>query len=322
MIDTDDHIFLGQRLMQYRANPRFLDNRYLLYAFQEYVFQSQIKVLGSGATVEHMKVPEAEKLMLCLPPLSEQRAIATALSDVDALITSLDKLIAKKYDIKQATMQQLLTGKVRLPGFGDEWEVKRLGEIAKIYRGASPRPIEDPKWFNAYSNIGWVRISDVTKSAKYLFNTTQNLSEQGVKQSRFVKQENLIMSICATVGKPVITKIDVCIHDGFVIFENPKLDLEYLYYYLSSIEKSWSKNGQTGSQMNLNTKIIEIEMISFPRNHKEQQAIATVLSDRDAEIVALEQRRDKTRALKQGMMQELLTGKTRLKWIQSVSSNV
>ena len=130
------------------------------------------------------------------------------------------------------------------------------------------------------------------------------------------------MSICATVGKPVITKIDVCIHDGFVIFENPKLDLEYLYYYLSSIEKSWSKNGQTGSQMNLNTKIIEIEMISFPRNHKEQQAIATVLSDRDAEIVALEQRRDKTRALKQGMMQELLTGKTRLKWIQSVSSNV
>ena len=132
MIDTDDHIFLGQRLMQYRANPRFLDNRYLLYAFQEYVFQSQIKVLGSGATVEHMKVPEAEKLMLCLPPLSEQRAIATALSDVDALITSLDKLIAKKYDIKQATMQQLLTGKVRLPGFGDEWEVKRLGEIAKI----------------------------------------------------------------------------------------------------------------------------------------------------------------------------------------------
>ena len=203
-----------------------------------------------------------------------------------------------------------------------KWEVKRLGEIAKIYRGASPRPIEDPKWFNAYSNIGWVRISDVTKSAKYLFNTTQNLSEQGVKQSRFVKQENLIMSICATVGKPVITKIDVCIHDGFVIFENPKLDLEYLYYYLSSIEKSWSKNGQTGSQMNLNTKIIEIEMISFPRNHKEQQAIATVLSDRDAEIVALEQRRDKTRALKQGMMQELLTGKTRLKWIQSVSSNV
>jgi type I restriction enzyme S subunit len=263
-----------------------------------------------------------------LPPLPEQQAIATALSDVDALITSLDKLIAKKRDIKQATMQQLLTGKMRLPGFSkgpkqaykqtevgmipEDWEVKKLGEIAKISRGASPRPIEDPKWFDEHSNIGWVRISDVTKSAKYLFSTVQNLSEQGVKQSRFVKQENLIMSICATVGKPIITKIDVCIHDGFVIFEKPKVSVEYLYYYLSSIENNWSKNGQTGSQMNLNTTIIGNENISFPNNPEEQQAIATVLSDMDAEIAALEQKRDKTRALKQGMMQELLTGKTRL----------
>ncbi len=81
---------------------------------------------------------------------------------------------------------------------------------------------------------------------------------------------------------------------------------------MSLVENDWSKNGQTGSQMNLNIKIIGSENISFPNNPEEQQAIATVLSDMDAEIAALEQRRDKTRALKQGMMQELLTGKTRL----------
>ena len=254
-----------------------------------------------------------KQILIPLPPTwHEQQDIATTLSDVDTLIASLGKLINKKRNIKQATMQQLLAGKTRLPGFSGEWRIRKLKDVAKIYRGASPRPIEDTKWFNEYASIGWVRISDITNSVKYLFHTTQNLSEQGVKQSHFVKQENLIMSICATVGKPIITKIDVCIHDGFVFFESPKLEIEYLYYYLAFIENNWSKNGQTGSQMNLNTTIIGNENISFPSNPKEQQAIATILSDIDAEIVALEQRRDKTRTLKQGMMQELLTGKTRL----------
>ncbi len=194
----------------------------------------------------------------------------------------------------------------------EDWVVKKLGDIAKIYRGASPRPIEDPKWFNEYSNIGWVRISDVTKSVKYLFNTTQHLSEQGVKQSRFVKQENLIMSICATVGKPIITKKDVCIHDGFVIFERPKIKIEYLYYFLSSIEDNWSKNGQTGSQMNLNTTIIENEYISFPNSLEEQQAISTALSDVDALITSLDKLIVKKCDIKQATMLQLLTGKTRL----------
>ena len=110
----------------------------------------------------------------------------------------------------------------------------------------------------------------------------------------------------------LLTKKDVCIHDGFVIFENPKVSTEYLYYYLFLIQNNWYKNGQTGSQMNLNTTIIENEDILFPTKPEEQAEIATILSDMDAEIVALEQKREKTRALKQGMMQELLTGKTRL----------
>jgi len=310
------------------VNKKCFDIRFVHDYINSSYFRKKAIEASTGSTRQRIGLEDLKKLPFVAPPLSEQQAIATVLSDVDAQITSLDQLIAKKRDIKQATMQQLLTGKTRLPGFDEElkpsykqteigmipedWEVKKLGDVAKICRGASPRPIEDPKWFNEYSNIGWVRISDVTKSVKYLFNTTQNLSEQGVKQSRFVKQENLIMSICATVGKPIITRIDVCIHDGFVIFEKPKVNIEYLYYYLSLIENNWSKNGQTGSQMNLNTTIIGNENITFPNNPEEQQAIATVLSDMDAEIAALEQKRDKTHALKQGMMQELLTGKTRL----------
>ena len=119
------------------------------------------------------------------------------------------------------------------------------------------------------------------------------------------------MSFCATVGRPIITQIDVCIHDGFVVFENLQVDQRFLYYVLKWVEPEWSKHGQTGSQMNLNTGLINGTLISLPPL-PEQTAIAAVLSDMDAEITALEVQRDKTRTLKQGMMQELLTGRIRL----------
>jgi type I restriction enzyme S subunit len=119
------------------------------------------------------------------------------------------------------------------------------------------------------------------------------------------------MRICATVGRPIITAVDVCIHDGFVVFDDLLADKLFMYYVLKSIEPEWSKYGQTGSQMNLNTGLITGTRVSLPPL-AEQTTIATVLSDMDAEIAALEARREKTRALKQGMMQELLTGRTRL----------
>ena len=246
-----------------------------------------------------------------LPPLPEQRAIAAALSDVDALLEGLTRLIAKKRDLKQAAMQQLLTGQTRLPGFYGEWAVKTLGDVARIQRGASPRPIDSPVWFTDNSTIGWVRISDVTRSGMFLRDTTQKLTALGVQHSRPVRRGSLIMSICATVGRPIITDIDTCIHDGFVVFDDLQAERMFIFYVLKWIEPVWSKHGQTGSQMNLNTGLIAGTHISLPPVH-EQVAIAAVLSDMDAELTALEARRDKTRALKQAMMQELLTGRTRL----------
>lgn len=119
------------------------------------------------------------------------------------------------------------------------------------------------------------------------------------------------MSICATVGRPIVTEIDVCIHDGFVVFDGLQADKLFIYYTLKWIEPNWSKHGQTGSQMNLNTGLITGTQVWLP-SLPEQTAIAAVLSDMDVELVALEQRLAKTHTLKQGMMQELLTGRTRL----------
>jgi type I restriction enzyme S subunit len=266
-----------------------------------------------GSALQEIPIATLRSFKIALPPsLAEQHAIAKALGDVDALLGALERLIAKKRDLKQAAMQQLLTGKTRLPGFSGEWEVRRLGALARIQRGASPRPIDSPIWFSESSSIGWVRISDVTKSGMYLEETKQRLSPIGVQHSRPVSRGSLIMSICATVGRPIVTGIDVCIHDGFVVFDDLQADQLFMYYSLKWIEPSWSKHGQTGSQMNLNTGLIKQTDVSMPPTPEEQQAIAAALTDMDAELVALEQRLAKTRDLKQAMMQELLTGKTRL----------
>lgn len=194
----------------------------------------------------------------------------------------------------------------------EDWEVKRLGEVSNILRGASPRPISDPKWFDNNSNIGWVRISDVSNSNKILIKTEQYLSNKGIEKSRLVKRDNIIMSICATVGKPIYTGIDVCIHDGFVVFDELSLDKEFFYYMLSNKEKSWYRYGQTGSQMNLNTNIVENERVNIPIKIEEQQKIAQILSTWDQAIELKEKLIEEKKQQKKGLMQKLLTGEVRL----------
>jgi len=295
------------RTQHSKLNPRFLN--YLLLSS---IGQTQIDSFQAGGNREGLNFSQVRSIRIPHPERdAEQRAIANALSDVDALLDGLDRLIAKKRDIKQAAMQQLLTGKTRLPGFEGEWEVKTLGDLARIQRGASPRPIDSPIWFDSTSSVGWVRISDVTSSGMHLEETVQRLSPLGVKQSRPVPSGSLIMSICATVGRPIITRIDVCIHDGFVVFDGLNADQVFTYYLLKWIEPGWSQHGQTGSQMNLNTGLINGTEVNLPPPD-EQFAIGAVLLDMDKEIQALEKRRTKTRDLKQAMMQELLTGRTRL----------
>lgn len=287
-------------------NSEKIDKIYVIYYLNRSDTKKIILAKAGTSTIPDLNHKDFYSIPIPLPPTkAEQTAIATALTDADALISSLEKLIEKKRNIKQGAMQKLLQPK-------EGWVVKKLGEIANIVRGASPRPIEDPKWFDQNSQIGWVRISDVTKSVKILTETTQKLSELGIQSSRYVEEGNLIMSICATVGRPILTRINVCIHDGFVVFRNPQVEIDYLYYFLSFIEKDWSKNGQTGSQMNLNTTLINTTEIPIPPTKVEQTRIAIILSDMDAEIAALETKLEKYRNIKLGMMQNLLTGKIRL----------
>jgi type I restriction enzyme S subunit len=195
----------------------------------------------------------------------------------------------------------------------DGWVATTVDALASVTRGASPRPIASPRWFDASSPVGWVRITDVSKSnGRVLTETSQRLSRDGIARSRFLQPGTLIMSIAATVGVPVVTGIPACIHDGFVALENLKADREFLFYRLKASEQDLRSAGQSGSQANVNTSIVKRLAVVVPSDRREQEQIASVLSAADDLIDTLTRLIAKKRDVRQGMMQELLTGRIRL----------
>ena len=188
-----------------------------------------------------------------------------------------------------------------------DWELVKINEISEVRRGASPRPIGDLKYFSDKGR-GWIRISDVTSTYKYLRKTSQYLSELGESKSVKVDPGDLIMSICATIGKPIIVDMKACIHDGFVVFRNlsSKVDIEFLFYLLQKNEVRFIKMKQTGTQGNLNTGLVGRTSIPLPPL-SEQHMIVKILSVVDLAIGKVDEVIAKTERLKKGLMQELLT---------------
>jgi len=188
----------------------------------------------------------------------------------------------------------------------EEWEVKKFEDIAKIRRGASPRPIEDSKYFG--KGRGWIRISDVTKSKKYLKQTTDFLSDLGESKSVAVNDGDVILSIAASVGKPIIIKMKACIHDGFITFTNMSntMNNEFLYYLLLKTKSTFTNIGQHGTQSNINSEIVSKTNFLNPPLH-EQQKIATILSNVDNLIESTGKVITHSKKVKTGLMQKLLT---------------
>lgn len=258
---------------------------------------------------------DIHELIVFMPPsVPEQRAIATALSDVDALLGALDRLIAKKRDLKQAAMQQLLTGQTRLPGFHGKWDDTTLGALATFLSGGTPSRTNDAFWAG---DIPWISASslrcfEIWRSES---NVTKEAVAAGSKMAPVGSSLLLVRGsalhkeiLCGLVTKPVCFNQDVK-----ALVPLAQVVPRFLTIMIRGMEDAIlrlvSSAGNTAGV--LDTKLLKAFAIQLPKPD-EQTAIAEVLSDMDAEIAALEQRREKTRALKQGMMQELLTGKTRL----------
>ncbi len=289
-----------------------LDLKYRRYCFQTQAIRWQFMFYAVGTKVTGISKSNIRKLFLPLPPIPEQQAIAIALTDVDALLDGLDGLIAKKLDFKQATMQQLLMGQTRLPGFKGEWGRKRLEEIATIRDGTHQTPKYVPFGVPFYS------VEQVTNSD---FTNTKFIS---VEEHRFltrsfkIEKGDILMTRIGSIGdcKLIDWEVEASFYVSLALLKiRAGISASFITHYSNS--KAFKKEVELHSLFSAVPKKINLGPISnivvnLPPTVEEQTAIAAVLSDIDAEIAALEQRRNKTRDLKQAMMQELLTGKTRL----------
>lgn len=292
-----------------KTNPIFLG-----YILNTADIIRQRAQLAQGDAIVHISVSAIQSIMITMPEYEEQCSIATALSDIDALITNLEKLIAKKKAIKQGAMQELLTGKRRLPGFGGVWETVRLGDHCAVLRGGSPRPIQ-AYLTSSPQGANWIKIGDVREGDKYITATAERIIEAGISKSREVFVGDFILSNSMSFGRPYILKINGCIHDGWLVIQNyqDSFDQQYLYYVLGSdmVKSQYISMAAGSSVQNLNKEKVGNVMLHKP-DIEEQHSIAAILSDMDEEISKYEHQLRKYKGVKQGMMSELLTGRIRL----------
>jgi len=273
-----------------KPNPVFFS-----YILGFKTIQDQINIAVAGGALPTLSQRLIAKFKLSLPSTqSEQLAIAQSLSDVDSLLTTLDKIIIKKRHIKQAVIQQLLTGKIRLPGFGGEWVEKTLGSMCgHLTTGKLDA--------NAMSPDGSYRFYTCAKDFYYINNYA------------FDCEALLISGNGAHVGYIHYYKGKFNAYQRTYVLSNFSAEIKYLQYYLSEkfSERVLLEVKAGGTPYITRNTIVDM-LVKLPSSIDEQKAIAKILSDIDEELLKLEERHNKTKQLKQAMMQELLTGKTRL----------
>ncbi|WP_394173477.1 restriction endonuclease subunit S [Thalassotalea litorea] len=312
-------------------NPTFMS-----YMLRSNWVRSLIASRATQVGTTFLKTSTILEFEVPLPDISEQTAIANALSDVDTLLTELEKLIAKKQAIKTATMQQLLKGKTRLPQFAtytegekqgqtkgtkpselgeipEDWGVKKIGDFTDCTAGGTPSTKVPAYWggSNPWMSSGELHL-------KRVFDVAERITDLGLTNSstKYIPKDSILMGLAGqgkTRGTVAISKIKLCTNQSIAaIFPSKDHSTEYLFYNLDNrYEELRSLSTGDGGRGGLNLSIIRSLKIPYP-DLEEQTAIATILSDMDNEIQTVEQRLAKTRQIKQGMMQELLTGRTRL----------
>lgn len=311
--DVPKGVFSGFIL---RARPKnnLLDDEFKKYCFHSNSVRKEISSKSSYTTRALTNGRLLSSVPFPLPPKPEQQAIATVLSDTDELIRSLSSLIAKKRQIKEGAMQELLTGKKRLTGYTGEWEVKKLGEVIYLQGGYAFKSDE-------FTEIGIpiIRISDVESNQISIENSVCYKAFNIPKAFIARRGDALIAMSGATTGKIGVYNKDRVAYINqrvgkFVVLDNGKTSQEFISHLVRSekFTEGLTKEIAQGAQPNISGKQIQSIELPIPPTKEEQQAIAEILSDMNSEIIALEQKREKYRLIKQGMMQQLLTGKIRI----------
>jgi len=302
-----------------------IDTTFLKYYLKN--LEETIITLSNANTQNNLNSTIVKNIEIAIPSLPDQTAIANFLdrkiAKGNALIEKDKKLIALLKEKRTALINHAVTKgldpNVKLKDSGvewigkipDKWSVRRIDKLSTVSRGASPRPIDDPKYFDDGEEYSWVRIADVTASGRYLLETTEKLSTLGKSLSVPLEPGRLFISIAGTVGKPIITKIKCCIHDGFVYFKNLKVLNEYLYYIFIG-GQAYLGLGKLGTQLNLNTETIGLITIPLPPK-EEQEKIVEYLdkanSKMDKTIQKIEKKIELLEEYKKSLIHHVVTGK-------------
>ncbi|MBX0328396.1 restriction endonuclease subunit S [Oscillochloris sp. ZM17-4] len=310
LVPSEFRVCLGQRMMLYRPDRTKVASRYLLYSLMSVGVQSNLLRKLGGSTVGHAKVDDIRYLQIPLPPtLAEQRAIAEALGDADALIESLEQLIAKKRAVKQGAMQELLRPKAG-------WVAAKLGSLGAFLKGSGVKKDDTQS-----GDIPCIRYGEIyTKHSDYIKTFYSWISPAVAATARRLKVGDVLFAGSGEtkeeIGKCVAFVDDVIAYAGgdIVILRPEKACALFLGYYLNTatINRQKASRGQGDAVVHIGSAALANIDLTLPPSVDEQTAIAAVLSDMDAEIAELEAKLVKARQVKQGMMQELLTGRVRL----------
>ena len=314
---------------------------YYFYIYFSNNFYDRIMSMTAKSSVDSVRREMISEMKVSLPPYDEQTAIANALSDVDALLTELEKLIAKKQAIKTATMQQLLTGKTRLPQFAtytegekqgqpkgtkpselgeipENWDVSKLGDLGKFKNGINKDADSfghGSPFVNLMDVFGKPKISGI-EDFGLINSTALEKKEYSISKGDVLFIRSSVKPSGVGLTSVALANIDNAVYSGFLIRfrSNKKLDDNFKIhcFYDESFRKRIIAASTVSANTNINQDALKEIQIAYPTDIDEQIAIATILSDMDNEIQTLEQRSAKTSQIKQGMMQELLTGRTRL----------
>ena len=289
-----------------KSNPFFMN---LIFNTKQVI--AEFKNISKGTTsVAAIYPQDMLKVKIKIPPIQEQNRIAEALSDVDNMISSLEKLIAKKKAVKQGAMQELLTGKKRLPGFTGEWKSILLEDVCVFYNGGTPSK-KRSDWWNGC--IPWISSSDLCENSITSVSINRYITQDALDHSatRLCPKNAVSIVSRVGVGKVAVTPCELCTSQDFTTIVSSAHNPYFLAYMLVPIMKDMAMQAQGTSIKGVTVEDIAKTKISTP-SIKEQNQIVSILSDMDNEIETLGQKLAKTRQIKQGMMQQLLTGKIRL----------
>jgi type I restriction enzyme S subunit len=282
---------------------------YLLYA-KKHLIKELVSIAGHGTG--RLDTESIKAFPVHLPPLPEQTKIAQILSTWDKAIATNEKLIGNSQQQKKALMQSLLTGKKRLPGFEGEWEQVRLGNVCQMSSGGTPKSTVSQYYGG---EIPWVSIADMTKQGMWISRTERNLTQEGIDNSsaRVYPVNTILYAMYASIGECSIAKVAVASSQAILgIRPNENVFYLYIYYFLSSLKEEVKLQGQQGTQANLNAGMVKDFSLNLPPL-PEQQKIAAVLTAADNEIELLQKKLAFLKQEKAALMQQLLTGKRRVK---------